>query len=306
MKTLTLKNIIKVAAASICISAISGQAANAGQMHGGWNYAIDSFEDGVQSGYTVGADSGYEFYGMAVKEVDDKVFIGINSNLALDGRYSGGAADNNIGYGDLFFNFSGDNLNTANENGNLIGIRFADTNDSGVTETGVFSNVVGQNVAGQNSGFRHLKRHNDRVNSVSDNYASMADLAPTDEYFQDYYEQSWSVPNSIASGTKIGDIAMLDETALSGLGLDFGHFNATGTYTFGFSFDRALLPGSDYIAHLFAECINDGMAIAGNLSTQALSDNSASVPEPASLMGLAAVGLIGASGKLRKRKQADS
>ena len=42
MNTLTLKNIIKVAATSICISAISGQAANAGQMHGGWNYAIDS------------------------------------------------------------------------------------------------------------------------------------------------------------------------------------------------------------------------------------------------------------------------
>ncbi len=301
MNTLTLKNIIKVAATSICISAISGQAANAGQMHGGWNYAIDSFEDGVQSGYTVGADSGYEFYGMAIKEAGDRVYIGMNSNLALDGRYSSGAQDNNISYGDLFFNFSGDNLTTANSNGELFGIRFAGTNDSGVAETGVFSNVVGQNVAGQNSGFSHLKSHNDRVKSVSGNDASMADLAPTDTYFQDYYEQDWSVPNSIASGTKIGDISMLDETALSGLGLDFGHFNATGTYTFGFSFDRALLPGSDYIAHLFAECINDGMAIAGNLP-QIAEDNSASVPEPTSVMGLAAVGLIGASGKLRKRK----
>ncbi|MBE9041364.1 PEP-CTERM sorting domain-containing protein [Oscillatoriales cyanobacterium LEGE 11467] len=299
MKTLTLNNIIKVAAASICISAISGQAANAGQMYNGVNYAIDSFADGSDVGVR-GANSSYEFYGMAIKEAGDKVYIGINSNLALDGESYHRAADKNIGYGDLFFNFSGDNLKTANDSGNLFGIRFAGTNDSGVSETGVFSNVVGQNVAKENAGFRHLKHYDNWAKSDS----SMADLDTTDEYFQDYYRQKHSVTNSIASGTKIGDIAMLDADALSGLGFDFGHFNATGTHTFGFSFDRALLPGADYIAHLFAECINDGMAIAGNLP--AVSPVSASVPEPASIMGLAAIGIIGASGKLRKRKQADS
>ncbi|MDY6939227.1 MAG: PEP-CTERM sorting domain-containing protein [Cyanobacteriota bacterium] len=299
MKALTFKNLLKVATASICICGISGQAANAGQMHGGWNYAIDSFADGMDYGVR-GADSAYEFYGMAIKEAGDKVYIGINSNLALDGEYSEGAKDNNIGYGDLFFNFSGNDLKTAHDNGDLFGIRFAGTNDSGVSETGVFGNVVGQNVAKTNSGFKHLKKYDKSAKS----HSSMADLATTDEYFQDYYTKNYSVPNSIASGTKIGDIDMLDAGALSGLGLDFGNFNATGTHTFGFSFDRALLPGSDYLAHLFAECINDGMAIAGTLSASAVSPVSASVPEPASILGLVTVASLGASSKLRKRKQA--
>lgn len=36
----------------------------------------------------------------------------------------------------------------------------------------------------------------------------------------------------------IGDIALLAANELTGL--DFGNFNATGNYTFGFSFDRSL------------------------------------------------------------------
>ena len=114
------------------------------------------------------------------------------------------------------------------------------------------------------------------------------DLSSDDPYFGN------STLNIIESGTKIGDIDLLDQGQLSNLGLDFGHFNAAGDYTFGFSFDKSLLPEGNYIAHLFAECANDGMAIEGDIK---------GVPEPSSMTGLAMLGATLVGSQLRKRRQ---
>jgi hypothetical protein len=256
-----------------------------------WNYSMDSSTDGHQIGGVVGSESAFEFYGMAMMEKDGQIYIGMNSNLSLNGYESDGANDDFISYGDLFFNFTGDGLDDAA--GNLFAIHFANNTNSGVSEAGVYRNVTGKNVAGQNSGFQHLNHHANTVNGLSVNQnggdgANMADLASNDAYWQSGINQNYKAVTSIASGQKVGGINMLESTALASLGLDFASYGGAGSETFGFSFDRSLLPDGDFIAHIFAECINDGMAMAGNLASADVDPES--VPEPASILGLLAVG----------------
>jgi hypothetical protein len=256
-----------------------------------WNYSMDSSTDGHQIGGVVGSESAFEFYGMAMMEKDGQIYIGMNSNLSLDGANSSHANDGVISYGDLFFNFTGDGLDDAA--GNLFAINFANRTNSGVSEAGVYRNVTGKNVAGQNSGFQHLNHHANTVNGLSVNQnggdgANMADLASNDAYWQSGINQNYKAVTSIASGQKVGGINMLESTALASLGLDFASYGGAGSETFGFSFDRSLLPDGDFIAHIFAECVNDGMAMAGNLASADVDPES--VPEPASILGLLAVG----------------
>jgi len=256
-----------------------------------WNYSMDSFTDGHQADSTVGSNSVFEFYGMAMMEKDGEVYIGMNSNLGLDGASSGLADDGIISYGDLFFNFTGDGLDDAA--GNLFAINFANNTNSGADRAGVYQNVTGTNVAKQNSGFRHLNHHANKVNGLSANQnggdgANMGDLASNDAYWQSGIAGKHDVVTSIASGQRVGGINMLEASTLTSLGLDFASYGGVGTQTFGFSFDRSLLPSGDFIAHIFAECINDGMAMTGNLASADVDPES--VPEPASILGLLAVG----------------
>ncbi|USR92474.1 PEP-CTERM sorting domain-containing protein [Phormidium yuhuli AB48] len=265
-----------------------------------WNYTIDSFTDGHNAQSRVGSQSEFEFYGMALMDDGENIFIAINSNLSLDGATSSHAQSGVISYGDFFFNFTGSGLDDAN--GNLFAINFANNTDSGVSEAGVYRNVTGTNVAGINSGFDHLNHHANTVNNLAVNKtgggegARIGDLASNDAYWQSGVNQKYKVVNSIASGERVGGINMLEASTLAALGLDFGQFSATGTYTFGFSFDRNLLPSGDFIAHIFAECINDGMAMVGNLADRSIVDPQP-VPEPASVLGLLAVGGLMLKGK---------
>lgn len=126
----------------------------------------------------------------------------------------------------------------------------------------------------------------------------MGDLAQTEPYFK--RDGNWTVLNSIKSGTYEGAVNILNN--LSGLGLDFGHFGAIGDYTFGFSFDKSLMPVGEFVAHLFAECANDGIAIRRSLNEMVLvSRPTTDVPEPASTAGLAWLGLTFFGAQLRKR-----
>lgn len=287
-KTLTL--LAGCAVVSTCVGLAPAQAQE-------WNYTIDSFNDGSQAGRR-GEDSNFEFYGMALKETADKVYFAINSNLNLGGEYSGRAQDDYIHYGDLFFNFTGSDLDDAQ--GNLFAIKFDAGNDSGVNEVGVYGNVVGTNVAKTNSGFKHMKQHRNWANKKGT--ASMGDLTHDDDYFQ---QGKWAVTNSIESGNYLGGISFLSDTQLADAGLDFGSVDAgvAGRHTIGFSFDRSLLPDGDFIAHVFAECINDGLAMMGNLPMVRVPDGSGDVetPEPGLLAGMA---LMGGLGLIKRRKAA--
>jgi hypothetical protein len=277
-------------AAIFCtIFAVQQQKATAAVLHNGWNYAIDSFNDGVTGPIIGGAD--FEFYGIAVKETSDRAFIAINSNLSLAGYTDPLAQRGNINYGDLFFNFSGQNFNTANTNHSLFAVRFAEGNDSTVTTTGVYSNVAAKNVTKTNSGFVNLNQYNNIVESEGKT-PSMGDLTATDPYLQQ--TGSWTVLNSIAVGTKVGEINFLNQATLNALGLDFSHFNAVGSQTIGFSFDKSTMPSGSYIANFFAECANDAIAIKGSFEA---------VPEPSTWLGtLVGFSILGIGVAKRKIK----
>ena len=283
-------------AAVFCVViALQQQKATAATLSNGWNYAIDSFSDGV-TGPQIGGGE-FEFYGIAVKETSDTAFIAINSNLSLAGYADTFAQRGNINYGDLFFNFSGQNFNTANANGSLFAIRFAEGNDSGVATTGVYSKVTAKSVTETNNGFSNLSLYNTRVQSAGGT-PSMGDLAATDPYFQQTGENT--ALNSISSGTKVGEISSLTLATLSALGLNFAQFNAVGSQTIGFSFNKSAMPSGNYIANLFAECANDAIALKGSFEK----GSTEPVPEPGTVLGtLAGFAIMGVRAAKRKIKR---
>lgn len=269
----------------------TGKLANAGTLHKNWNYAIDSFDDGVTGGQVGGG--AFEFYGLAIKESSERIFIALNSNLSLSGFPYSFATNGSISYGDLFFNFSGQDFKTASNKGNLLAIRLAKSNDSNLPTLGVYKNVIAKNVTLTNSGFSNLTAYNNLVLSAG-GMPSLGDLDANDPYFDRV--GMGTVLNSSASGTKVGDINFLSAAELSGLELDFGFFGATGSETIGFSLDKSLFPNGSFIANIFAECANDGVAIRGELQ---------SVPEPSTLAGLLVFGLSLGGYKLRQRRIID-
>ncbi|WRH66889.1 MAG: XDD3 domain-containing surface protein [Planktothrix sp. GU0601_MAG3] len=118
MKTSTLKKLIRTTLASLCLVSVNGLPAMAGQLHNGWNYGIDSFTDGSDS-------EAYNIRGIAIKETSDSVFVALTGGTPITGVSNSGAADGNIGWGDLFLNFTGKNFTTASNQKSLLGVRFA-------------------------------------------------------------------------------------------------------------------------------------------------------------------------------------
>ena len=92
--------------------------------------------------------------------------------------------------------------------------------------------------------------------------------------------------NSIASGTRVGDIEMIENVDV--LGLDFGQFfnGQSGSQTIAFSFDAGLLPGNA-LFHLGHECNND---IIGGYY------DATEVPTPAAILP-AILGIFGAASR---------
>ncbi|MEP0786209.1 XDD3 family exosortase-dependent surface protein [Coleofasciculus sp. FACHB-129] len=279
MKLRNIATLMAGATATLCFISMTGQQANAGTIHKDWNYSIDAFNDGS-------GGSGYEIKGMAIKETSDSIFVALTGGTSLTGTYASGAADKNIGWGDLFFNFTDKTFKAASDAKSLFGIRFAATNDSMVSSTGVYQNVQAASVTATNDGYSSLKQYYnsgwDRENTQGTDLATK-----TDAYA---YFGEGSILNVIGSGTKVGDITMLTASALSTAGLDFAKFSASGSQTIGFQFSKSLFEGGNYIANTFIECGNDGVVLKGNLKD---------VPEPSGIAGIAVVGLVLGS-KLRR------
>ncbi|MBD2481348.1 XDD3 family exosortase-dependent surface protein [Planktothrix sp. FACHB-1365] len=286
MKTSTLKKLIGTTVASLCLVSVSGLPAVAGQLHNGWNYGIDSFTDGS------GGES-FNIRGIAIKETSDSVFVALTGGTPLAGNAYSRAADGNIGWGDLFLNFTNKKFTDASSQKSLFGVRFAEMNDSGVATTGLYGNVTGASVTGENSGYISLKEYYDHGFDTANTQGT--DIA-TKQAAYDYFGDTTSILNVIDSGAKLGGIVSWSATDLQNQGLDFGHFTAQGTQTFGFSFNKSdlgLADGNyDYMASIFLECGNDGVALKGKID----------VPEPGSLAGLALVGLTVLGSRLSKRQ----
>ncbi|NJN31552.1 MAG: PEP-CTERM sorting domain-containing protein [Synechococcales cyanobacterium RM1_1_8] len=299
MKTINLKQSLQstvlITAALGCIVS-APQAAQAGQQHGGWTYAIDSFNDGTE-GRVIGDKSAFEFYGLAYREYEDTVVFAFNSNLDLNGYSDRRARGGNIGYGDLFLNFGSGNFSQADGTGDLYAVNFAN-NDSKVAQ-GLYRNVTTQSLTTQNSGYSSIKQHTQTVASYKGT-ASHGDLAANDGYF----DQNKAARTNIKRGDYASSIAMLDSFE----DLDFGHFGASGKKTFGFSINKSSLPLGDFVANFFAECGNDGIAIKGELTGKVAtipgSNDTKAVPESSSTAGLLVIGMMAGTAALRKRRQA--
>lgn len=256
-----------------------------GTIYNGWNYAIDSLDDAT-------GGKNYEIRGMAIRDDGKNLYVAISTGFPLGGNVHTGTLNGKISMGDIYFNFSSHNLSTAAKfnDPKVFGIRFSADNDSfnntsatPNTTLGVFSNITTASLSSVNLGHTSLQNY---INTVGPKTPLMGDLvsgAPGGDVIQ--YLGNGKMQTNMTSGTKIGDITLLDRTALTGLGLDFGHFpgvDPVGNFVYGFSLDRSLFPNGDFTAHFFEECINDGIAIKGTL-----------VPEPSSMIALGTAVSIG-------------
>jgi hypothetical protein len=303
MKINTLK-VIAASIATVGVMAVTTQQAQAGTIHNGWNYSMDSFRDGTEGG-TIGKNSAFEFYGMAFQETADSFVFAFNSNLAFDpsnpssnGYAANGAMGNSVTYGDLFLNFTDPQSINAAE-GSLYAVRFDASNDTnGQYSVGLYKNVTTASYTTQNWGYGTVQSHTNTVNNNLGGQAGYGDMAASTTYFN----QNQAAQTAIGSGTRLGNIDFLSSSMLSGMGLNFGAsaINATGetgSQTFGFKLSKSLfggqLPKGSFVASLFAECGNDGMVLSGS---------TASTPEPSAMLGFAAVGLMVGTTQIKRRR----
>jgi hypothetical protein len=281
----TLTHTAAIATAALTLTMATGQQAKAAFTLGndGWNYAVGSFNSGT-------GGSIYELYSIAYKDAGDKMMVAINANMNYNQSSS-----NQITYGDLFFNFSNKSFAEASSAGNLYGVRFATKDsESGAAQTGVYSGVSAKAVGNVNSGWKNLTDYSNYVKSNN----SYGDLNSKSSYFKGMDTGSYTIQNSISKGTFEGGLTMLAADLLKSSGLDFSVAGARinpgqaiGANTFGFSFAKPKDFSGNFMANLFLECGNDGLAISGNASA---------VPEPTTMAGIALAG--GAMTMLRRRR----
>jgi PEP-CTERM motif len=280
MKRSTLATLVGATAVLLAASTSSAQAF---EISTGGIYGIDAVGDGSGDG---AEDMSYDIRGISMITKGNDAYVAITSNTPLTGNTYNGT---NIGYGDLFFNFSGKKFNDAQ--GSLFGIRFSGTNDSKAPSMGVYSGVTATSVTAQNYGYSSLDQYYNEHGGQYDRANSQGTALATKEAAYNYYGQNGPIQNVIGSGSKIGDITALSLSDLSTAGFNFG--SNAGNYTFGFKFNRSLLPNKDFMANLYLECGNDGVAIAGK-----------AVPEPTTMAGLAIAGAGLIASRRRKSKQA--
>ncbi|MEL7354552.1 MAG: XDD3 family exosortase-dependent surface protein [Cyanobacteria bacterium J06560_5] len=259
----------------IATTLLGAPQAMAGQVVDGWNYSIDAVGDSNDGPV-------YDIRAIAIKETADTVYVSISANLPLSGVHNDRAEDSRIGWGDLFFDFSGEGFSAANEQQQLYAVKFSPDNNASIAEVGVYGGVSAKSVGFENNGFRTLEEYFDagleRPNTLGSDftdkesaylyYGSEAEADITGEKSLDIASVATPIDNVIDEGTRLGDVRLLTEEEAREVGVDFDAIDAVGTAIITLAFDRDLLPHGSFVSSIFVECANDGVAIAGVLEPE--------------------------------------
>lgn len=198
----------------------------------GWEYTIDAAGDNTDG-------DAYDMGGIAMKQIGDEVYVAITGGTPLDGEGYDRSIDK-IFHGDLLFTPAGVNFQDAMETGQLSGVHFSGSDDSGADNgLGLYKNVSAKGVGAQNFGHSSQQNYANIVNPDVDNF--FGDLG----YENDYFDTSKGY-NVIAEGTKVENdgFELLELPDLENLGLDLAQFgDSPNPHTFGFKFNiDALFP----------------------------------------------------------------
>lgn len=264
------------------------ETAIAGNLYNGWNYAADRVGDSLDVNNT----GVYDIGGSAIKVDNSYVWVGITGNLPISGLNTGSTVggfpvpNQNIGYGDYFFDFGNSNFINASNSSSLFAIRFAANNDSAATALGIYSNVKAKSVVTTNAGYWNPGSNRDAVVSKTVVDPTTGEFAWNDSYYS-YPSNDFKFHNVIASGNYLGNITIVDALQLANAGFDNSAFGFSGSNSLGFRFDRNLLPDGAYTATLILECLNDMTGLRGNKSPVIVDPpTTKSVPVPGFIGGL--------------------
>lgn len=257
-------------------------------------YSQDSVTDG--EGRVTNGVSAFELFGTGYVQDGNHLIVGISSKLPLGGEPFNNVLNDTVAWGDMFFNFSpNDDFDTALGNGDVYGVRFAENNDASV-DVGLYKVDATKTESGQNQGFASLQSYR---NAARD--ATLGDVFDLEDgsvlnngtnysnftYLPKTGANRSSTQGLIAEGDFLNEVEVLDASALTSYGFDFAsnldQRDIPNAKSYGFKFDISNLPGGSFIAHLWAECFNEGTAFEGEV---------ASVPEPTSALALAIVGAV--------------
>ncbi|OKH14199.1 PTPA-CTERM sorting domain-containing protein [[Limnothrix rosea] IAM M-220] len=255
----------------------------------GWQYSMDSFNDssgGLPGGGSgVGENTNYEIRGIATQLFDGKLRIGIQSNLGIHGASSQYADDGHIHWGDIIINTACEALDNVGKE-SLFGIRFAQDNESGVQQVGLFKNITLFEKADENGNpGANLAGHNQWVRDRKGN-PSFGNLA------NGYFNENTHVDTLIRSGEYVSGVNIIQDTS----GWDLDGFDGLRGQILGLEVDissLALSNGQTVCLHASAECNND---IAGG---QFVYD----VPTPAAVLPVLS-GLFAAAKRKNKKEEA--
>ncbi|NEP82782.1 MAG: PEP-CTERM sorting domain-containing protein [Okeania sp. SIO3B3] len=199
--------------------------------HNGWQYSQDAIGD-MTDGST------YDITGMGVFQNGNEVFVAIGSNLPG----TGAGYDRNVDqifHGDLFFTPGGDNFQDSMESGNLYGIHFSGSADSGAhAGVGVYQNVAAKGVGMNNFGHRTYNNYAAMVDSSSSNF--YGDLGVNNSYFNG----DGPGYNVISGGQKVEDdgFQMLTLDDLTAAGLNRNTVGGSEILGFKFNLDAIVPP----------------------------------------------------------------